>query len=144
MSKPRSESDEHYLIDLCDRILGRTALRQHRFEFLVGDPSPKTKRRLVLPVDAYYPDLNLVVEVMERQHEEVAPLFDQRVTVSGVSRGEQRRVYDLRRAEILPKNGIYLIVLDVAKFPVSSRKKLLRRTEEDEIVLRKLPHGFLT
>jgi hypothetical protein len=94
----RADSDEHYLIDICDRVLGRTALRQHRFDFLVGDPG-RSGRCARLPVDAWYPDLKLVIEVMEVQHSEAVPLFDRRQTVSGVARGEQRRIYDRRRAE---------------------------------------------
>jgi hypothetical protein len=56
-------------------------------------------------MDAWYPELRLVVEVMEVQHFESVPLFDRRQTVSGVSRGEQRRIYDARRAEVLPQHG---------------------------------------
>jgi hypothetical protein len=29
--------DEAYIIDLCDRVIGMAALRQHRFAFLLGD-----------------------------------------------------------------------------------------------------------
>lgn len=82
----RSNSDESYVIDLCDEILKQMAFRQHRFDFLRGDSGAK------LPVDAYYPSLNLVIEFKERQHTEEVKLFDKRQTVSGVGRGEQRRI----------------------------------------------------
>ena len=59
-SARRAKSDEAWIIDICDRILGIKALRQHRFPFLLGDPG-RAGRRVQLPVDAYYPDLNLVV-----------------------------------------------------------------------------------
>lgn len=49
--------DEAYIIDICDRVLDRTASRQHRFTFLLGDTGTP------LPVDAYYEDPALVVEV---------------------------------------------------------------------------------
>jgi len=52
----RKASDEHYVIDLCDELLGVPAERQYRFDFLRGDTG------VSLPVDAYYPDLNLVIE----------------------------------------------------------------------------------
>jgi hypothetical protein len=29
--------DEHYVLELCDKILGMKSLRQHRFDFLTGD-----------------------------------------------------------------------------------------------------------
>ena len=61
--------DERYIIDLCDRVLGLTAERQRRFSFLIGDPDARGRCR-ALPVDAYYPSLELAVEFRERQHSE--------------------------------------------------------------------------
>jgi hypothetical protein len=53
-------SDEDYIIDLCDEALELNALRQHTFDFLRGDARPgKIGQRL--PVDAYYPSLQLVI-----------------------------------------------------------------------------------
>jgi hypothetical protein len=34
----RESSDEYYVLDLCDEALGERALRQHRFDWLRGDP----------------------------------------------------------------------------------------------------------
>lgn len=79
----RMDSDEYYVIELCNEVLGLKASQQHRFDFLVGDSGTK------LPVDAYYEDLNLVVEYLESQHTISTPFFDKKKTVSGVSRGEQ-------------------------------------------------------
>jgi hypothetical protein len=108
----RRESDEQYIIDLCDEVLGRTAEHGHRFPFLLGDPG--RRGRAQLPVDAFYPDLNLVIEYRERQHFESVRHFDKpwKMTVSGVHRGEQRMRYDERRREVLPKHGISLVELD--------------------------------
>lgn len=85
----RSGSDEAWIIDICDEVLGKTASRQHRFPFLLEDPGP-SGCRASLPVDAYYPDLRLVIEYHERQHTQRVALFVDRATVSGVPRGEQR------------------------------------------------------
>ena len=126
--------DEHYLIDICDRLLQRKALRQHRFDFLLTDPG-KGGRKTKLPVDAYYPDLSLAVEVMERQHSEAVAFFDHRPTVSGVPRGQQRRLYDQRRREILPQHGLHLVCLGINEFALRSRK-LRRLLEADERVVR--------
>ena len=82
----RKASDEHYIIDLCDEILRQNASRQHRFDFLRGDTG------VPFPVDAYYPNLNLVIEYHESQHTQSTPFFDRKETVSGVSRSEQRRI----------------------------------------------------
>lgn len=128
-SNLRSQSDESYVIDLCDEILKLKALRQHRFDFLVGDSGTK------LPVDAYYPSLNLVIEFKERQHTEEVKFFNKRQTVSGVDRGEQRKLYDQRRREVLPKQGIKLIELDYSDFEHSNNKKLLRNKKSDLIVI---------
>jgi len=121
----RSASDESYVIDLCDEVLKQKALRQHRFDFLKGDSGTR------LPVDAYYPSLNLVVEFKERQHSEDVELFDKRQTVSGIGRGEQRKLYDQRRREALPQNGIQLIELDYSDFEHTRGKKLVRNRQKD-------------
>ena len=104
--KPRrshSDSDEAYVVDLCDAILEEPASRQHRFDWLVGDPGRNGARR-TLPVDAYYADHRLVVEYRERQRDEAVAHFDKPgvLTIGGVRRGIQRRIYDDRRAAEIP------------------------------------------
>ena len=128
----RTQRDEEYVIDLCDEILGHKAKRQHRFPFLLGDSGTS------LPVDAYYEDLNLVVEYCERQHTEAVPFFDRRLTVSGVGRGEQRRIYDERRREILPKHGIRLISIAYSDFMYDSRKRIVREHQRDIQIIKKI------
>lgn len=130
----RKNSDEHYVLDLCDEILGLKASRQHTFDFLRGDG--KTGRKL--PVDAYYPNLKLVVEYKERQHSESVAFFNKKTTVSGVSRDEQRRIYDQRRKDVLPKHGIKLIEISYSDLKHDSRKRLIRSRQEDIVVIRRL------
>ena len=129
LGKKRKDSDESYVIDLCDEVLGKKAFRQHCFEFLKGDPGKDGKSRK-LPVDAYYPSKNLVVEYNERQHTERVKLFDDKPTVSGVSRGEQRKLYDARRKEVLPQNGIKLVVISYFNFELDG-KKIKRNRKRD-------------
>ncbi len=124
--------DEDYVLDLCDHVLGRKALRQHRFGFLVGDSGRP------LPVDAYYPELRLVIEYREIQHTASVRLFDRRDTVSGVPRGEQRRQYDQRRREELPGRGLTLVEISYSDLAHGSSKRLKRDRLHDEAVLRKL------
>jgi hypothetical protein len=126
-------SDELYVIGLCDDVLGMTALRQHQFDFLHGDPGKLGKCRR-LPVDAFYPALNLVIEYRERQHTEAAAIMDRRDTISGCKRGEQRRRYDARRRSRLPAHGITLIELDYSMF-AHDRRKRLRRDNADAAVV---------
>lgn len=106
-----------------------------RFDFLLGDPDAQGKRTR-LPVDAYYETLNLVVEYRERQHTESVPIMDRRSTISSVPRAEQRRIYDNRREEILPKHGIELIILSFDQFRCDSQKRLRRDPVSDREVIR--------
>lgn len=131
-----SVRDETYVIDLCDSLLGQKAQRQHRFDFLRGDPG-KNRVGAKLPVDAYYPDLGLVIEYREPQHSRAVPIFDKqdRVTVSGVPRREQRAIYDQRRRDELPKHGIELVELSHADFGCDRRGRLLRHRTNDLAVL---------
>lgn len=131
--KPTQEigKDETYVIDLCDEVLGIKAIRQHRFPFLKGDGNS------LLPVDAFYSALKLVVEYRERQHTEAVAFFDRRQTVSGMSRGEQRKLYDQRRRDILPQHGIRLVELNYSDFEHTSSKRLKRVREKDLEVVRK-------
>lgn len=134
----RRDSDEAYVINLCEDILRENACRQHRFEWLTGDESPRTHRRRRLPVDAYWPALSLVVEYRERQHDEPVHHFDKphRLTVSGVHRGLQRKLYDERREKELPKHGIRLIVVRPRDLDSDGRGRLRRNRELDLQALR--------
>jgi len=140
MSRHQSvKRDEDYILDLCDEVLGLVASRQHRFDFLRGDPGKRgigTK----LPVDAYYEKIRLVVEYRERQHNESVKFFDKRETVSGISRGEQRAKYDQRRREVLPQHGIELVELACDDFQHNAKKRLTRddRSKDKQVVRLKL------
>ncbi|MCX5394390.1 hypothetical protein [Streptomyces sp. NBC_00094] len=135
----RDGSDETYVIGLCDRILGETALTQHRFDWLLGDPGAGG-RRVRLPVDAYWPGHQLVVEYRELQHDLPMPHFDKpdRLTVSGVHRGEQRALYDARRDERIPAHGLRLVVIRPADLDADSRGRLRRNAEADLAALQKV------
>lgn len=114
----RRLSFETYVIDICDELLGTNSSRQHRFNFLRGDPG-RSGRSVRLPVDAFYPSLKLCIEFHEAQHTRSVAHFDKpdRMTVSGVHRGEQRRLYDERRRSVLPRHGLTLIEIDHTILP---------------------------
>ncbi|KAF0967261.1 hypothetical protein [Gordonia sp. YY1] len=118
----RADSDEHYVLDLCDEVLGVPGIRQARFDWLRGDPSPNRPRGTTLPVDGYWPDLRLAVEFQEEQHSAPSPFFDRRQTVSGMGRGEQRRRYDERKRTLIPEHGLRLVVIEKSAFVLKSRK----------------------
>ena len=115
-----------------DYILGLKSLRQKRFDFLRGDIGKNGKSRM-LPVDAYYEKLNLVVEYREKQHTEGVAHFDMidSLTISGVNRGEQRKIYDERRRIVLPQHGINIVEISYYDFSYDSSKRIIRNIEID-------------
>lgn len=126
-----------YILNLCDNLLGSKSLRQHRFPFLLGDSGVK------LPVDAFYPDFNLVIEYHEKQHSEPVGFFDKKFTISGVSRGIQRAIYDQRRRDVLPDNGICLVEFSYSEFIYGRKRKLLREETKDSLVIQEKLQYFM-
>ncbi len=83
-------------------------------------------------MDAYWPSRSLVVEFYERQHTEAVAFFDKpdRITVSGVPRGEQRALYDERRRQLIPQHGLRLVVISLEAFE-NKRGKIVRSHDRD-------------
>ena len=108
---PRQQ--KRYCAKLVSDVLGGVEYKPgHRFSFLRGDPTFKRSKGVTLPVDAFYPDFKLVLEFREAQHySDRVPLWDKRVTATGQMRKEQRQKYDKRREEVLPANGIKLLII---------------------------------
>jgi diadenosine tetraphosphate (Ap4A) HIT family hydrolase len=127
----RSESDEKYVLDLVAEILAEPDYRwQHRFPTLLGDPG-KDGRQHPLPVDGYFPRHRLVVEYWEKQHSAPVPIMDEGDTVSGVSRGHQRRLYDRRRQTWAQANGLRFVILDYRGFRTDRSGRLVRTRARD-------------
>jgi hypothetical protein len=139
MAGPRRQREAACVLDRVDLLLGRSGLREHRFDWLRGDPGP-SGRTATLPVDSFWPDLGLVVEVYERQHDHPVRHFDKpdKLTVSGVHRGEQRRIYDQRRRTLVPDHGLTLLVIRASLLTVDRRGRLLRDTAADDGALREV------
>lgn len=102
-----------YLLNLLEQVLG-PAEREKRFEWALGDVSPKTLRAARLPFDAVWEHRKLIIEVDEDQHREATPFFDKphRKTVSGVHRGEQRPLYAERKRSAAHAHGYKLVVIE--------------------------------
>ncbi len=82
------------------------------FFFLRGDPTLKWPEGVTLPVDAHYPAFKLVLAFKEGQHYGNRFDFrDSRISATGETRKEQRQKYDKRREEVLPANGIKLLII---------------------------------
>ena len=108
---PRQQ--ERYCAKLVSDALGGVEYKSgYRFPFLRGDPTLKRPDGVTLPVDAYYPAFKLVLEFREGQHYGDRFAFrDNRITATGETRKEQRQKYDKRREEVLPVNGIKLLII---------------------------------
>ncbi|MBM9508518.1 hypothetical protein [Actinacidiphila acididurans] len=135
----RQDSDEAYVLGLCDEVLAERGKRQHRFDWLLGDPS-QSGRQVKLPVDSYWPRYGLVVEYREVQHDRPVAFFDKpdRLTISGVHRGEQRVLYDERRDILIPRKGLDLVVIRPADLAADDRGRLYRNREADLTAVRGL------
>ena len=136
MARSRKDSDAAYVLDLCDELLEEPASREHRFPWLLGDVGRDGRRRQ-LPVDAYYRRHRLVIEYRERQHDEPVRFFDKpdRITVSGVHRGAQRRRYDERRDYEIPAHGLRLLVVRPEDLDADRRGRLRRNQSHDREAL---------
>lgn len=132
---PRTESDEKYVLDLVAEILAEPGyLWQHRFPTLLGDAGQSGKRH-PLPVDGYFPRHQLIVEYWEKQHSASVPIMDQGMTVSGVSRAHQRRLYDQRRQLWAKANGLRFVVLDYRGFETDDQGRLIRAPARDRQIV---------
>lgn len=137
--------DQAYVIDLCDELLSEKSLREHRFDWLRGDPNARGARAK-LPVDAYYPRRKLVIEYWESQHDAPSAFFDKpnRKTVSGVHRGEQRARYDRRRKNEIPLHGLRLVIVRTTDLACDGRGRLLHHRDADRRTLVSLLNAALT
>lgn len=135
----REDSDEAYVLGMCDEVLGEVGRQGHRFDWLLGDPGA-TGRRVKLPVDSYWPGHQLVVEYRELQHDQPVPIFDKPeiLTISGVHRGEQRALYDARRDTEIPAHGLRLVVIRPADLNADGRGRLRRTRVSDLEAVRNL------
>lgn len=135
--KKRLESDEVYVLDLIADIIGEAYEGQMRFDNLLGDTG-KNGRRVKLPVDAFFPKANLIVEYREKQHSQSVSIMDKRMTISGVSRGEQRRIYDLRKEQWALNNEVNFLAISYFDLAHKKSGKLNRDPDYDRAALKRL------
>ena len=130
-------SDEFYLVNLCDELLEQKASRKHTFDTLVGNLHKRGKGRSKLPLDAYYADLKLVVEFFRKDED-----FDE------LDKKEQARMIQIKRYNELKKKAILkkdlrLIEINYTSFECDETNKLIRNTEDDKLILRGVLKDFL-
>lgn len=141
----RESSDEYYILNLCDELFKEKASRQYTFPFLLGDFHKDKKTRTKLPLDAYYHSLNLVIEYREKHHDEEVSDVEKPIvkTVSGVSRAEQRKIYDLRRKDVLLRKNINFIEINYYDFKYDSEMLIIRDQEKDKKILKVILKEYL-
>lgn len=133
----RINSDEKYVLDLIAELLNEKFEWQKTFDSLRGDQG-KLGRRYKLPVDAYFEQHNLIVEYREIQHYKPVTIMDRKLTVSGISRGEQRKLYDLRKEKWAHESNIDFFAVSYLDLDHRSSGKLKRTTELDRSTLESL------
>jgi hypothetical protein len=137
----KAPKDETYVLDLCDQLL-EPGERQKRFDWLTGDPSLTTEKKTRLPLDGYWDTFRLAIEFQEKQHFEPVPFWDQKLTASGMTRGEQRKIYDQRKVEKTAEHGVRLLHIRQDAFPMS-KGKIDRDPKRDLDIVRRLLHEAL-
>ena len=64
-------------------------------------------------------------------HTEDVAFFDRKKTISGITRKEQRKLYDERRKVVLPQHGISLVVISYNDFEYNKKKRIIRNKTND-------------
>ncbi len=130
-------SDEYYLVNLCDELLKQEASRKHTFDTLVGNLHKRGKGRTKLPLDAYYEELKLVIEFFRKN--EASDALDEKER----ARREQIKYYDGLKKKAILNKGLRLMNINYALFELDEADKLVRDTEKDIVVLKGLLKDFL-
>ncbi len=89
-------------------------------------------------MDGYFHKQRLIVEYHERQHTQPVPIMDRRNTVSGVRRGEQRRLYDQRKREWASNSGLRYVAVPFDALVHDRRGRLKRDSARDRATIASL------
>ena len=141
----RSNSDEMYLLDLLDEVLKRKGSRKHTFDYLLGDLHKDGKTRTELAIDVFYVKLNLAIEIIEHPSisEKANAEKEEKLTVSGITRAEQRLKYFNRRKSVLTKKDKAFVEVPMERFEVDEKFRLVRNKENDEQIVKELLTDFI-
>jgi hypothetical protein len=141
----REDTDEYYLINICNEVLNEKALVQHTFDTLVGDLHKNGKSKTNIPLDAYYEIRNLVIEFIEVPNAESDALIEKskRITASGITRAEQRIKYNKRKRTFLNNKRINVVDIEFAFFDCSQDYKLIRNKEKDTAIIKEILEEYI-
>ncbi len=130
-------SDEYYLVNLCDELLQQKASRKHTFDTLVGNLHKRGKGRTKLPLDAYYEDLKLVLEFFRK--DEVTEELDEKEQ----ARKAQIKYYNELKKKAIRTKKLRLVEVNYALFECNDANKLIRNMENDTLVLKGILKDFM-
>jgi hypothetical protein len=141
----RANNDESYLMGLIDEFLNRVGSRKHTFDFLLGDLHQDGETRTELPIDLYYSDLKLALEFIKHPStkKNLNAAKQEKRTVSGMTRAEQRQMYFERKKSTLINKEIDFVEIHFKEFELTEAFKLTRNKEKDERVLSTLLSDFI-
>jgi hypothetical protein len=109
--KQRLSVHAQYVLELVDELVGEPGWRDHRFRWLTEDEPDDERRRMsspLLPVDAYYPSRQLVVQYRDR-----------------------RQAGDRRREQLIPRQGIALVTITPEVLATDRRGRVAQRRDAD-------------
>jgi hypothetical protein len=134
----------NYVIELLAEILGERPETEKSYPWALGDKSEKTGRQVQLPFDAVWEARKLVVEVDEEQHRSAVAFWDKphRLTVSGVDRGEQRRIYDRRKRTAARSQGYVVVEIEWERRPLPERRNVEADRRRLRVLLRECDVDF--
>lgn len=130
-------SDEFYLVNLCDELLQQDASRKHTFNTLVGNQHKRGKGRTKLPLAAYYEDLKLVIEFLRNNED-----FDALDKKAQQRMIQIKRYNQLKKKAVLQKN-LHLVEIKYEAFECNEQNKLIRNIAHDKLVLKGYLKDFL-
>jgi very-short-patch-repair endonuclease len=133
-----ARESQQYVTGLLEELLGPAQVEK-RFGWPRGASRGPSRLGVSLPFDAVWERRKLIVEIDERQHGESVRFFDkpEQVTVSGVHRGEQRRLYDERKERLAREHGYTVVRIPTCSLAMTGRA-LTRDREKDQATIRHL------
>jgi hypothetical protein len=122
---------QRYVTGLLEELLG-PAEKEKRFDWARGDSGTTGRAGVPLPFDAVWVSRRLIIEIDERQHDEPVAFFDKPdvMTVSGVHRGEQRRLYDQRKVRLAIEHGYTVVRVPTRDLSSNRQERHLDREND--------------
>lgn len=141
----RSNSDEVYILGLIDELFNEIGSRKHTFDDLLGDLHQNGETRTELPIDIYFAKFKLALEIVQHSGQKKSAIEskEEKLTVSGITRSEQRLKYQKRKKIVLAQKDISFIEIPLDSFEVDASNQLIRKKGNDVRELMGLLSDFI-